>query len=140
MLRFELGYAVLKVSYIFYRGLPRDQLESLLIKRNGKGVLLTCKMANLCISPVQAGIMPLSTANSSFILLRLRRSMRLCAVFLAIFRPAALVALGCFFLPAAVVVAGPAALLALAAAAVALLAALLGAVAGVGSSCGRGFI
>lgn len=56
-------------------------------------------MASLCISPVQAGIRPLSTANSSFILDRRRRSIRLCAVFRAIFRPAALVADGCFFLP-----------------------------------------
>lgn len=58
---------------------------------------LTCKMASLCISPVQAGIMSFKTANSSFILDLRRRSMRLCAVFLAIFRPAALVADGCFF-------------------------------------------
>lgn len=56
-------------------------------------------MASLCISPVQAGIRPLRTANSSFILDRRRRSMRLCAVFRAIFRPAALVADGCFFFP-----------------------------------------
>lgn len=42
--------------------------------------------------------MPFSTANSSFILDLRRRSIRLCAVFLAIFRPAALVADGCFFL------------------------------------------
>lgn len=57
-------------------------------------------MANLCISPVHAGIMPFSTANSSFIFDRRRRSIKLCAVFLAIFRPAALVADGCFFLDA----------------------------------------
>jgi hypothetical protein len=55
-------------------------------------------MASLCISPVHAGIMLFSKANSSFILLRLRLSIRLWAVFLAILRPAALVALGCFFL------------------------------------------
>lgn len=61
--------------------------------------MLTWRMASLCISPVHAGIMPLSTANSSFILLRLLRSIKLWAVFLAILRPAALVALGCFFLP-----------------------------------------
>lgn len=42
--------------------------------------------------------MPFSTANSSFILDLRRLSIRLCAVFLAIFRPAALVADGCFFL------------------------------------------
>jgi hypothetical protein len=54
-------------------------------------------MASLCISPVHAGIMLFSRANSSFILLRLRLSIRLWAVFRAIFRPAALVALGCFF-------------------------------------------
>lgn len=58
----------------------------------------TCKIANLCISPVHAGIIPFNTANSSFILDLRRRSIRLCAVFLAIFRPAALVADGCFFL------------------------------------------
>jgi len=51
--------------------------------------------------------MPLSTANSSFILLRRRRSIRLCAVFLAIFRPAALVALGCFFFDLSSVTASP---------------------------------
>lgn len=43
--------------------------------------------------------MPFSTENSSFILLRRLLSIKLCAVFLAIFRPAALVALGCFFFP-----------------------------------------
>lgn len=48
-------------------------------------------MASLCISPVQAGIMLFSTANSSFILDRRRRSIRLWAVFLAAFLPAALV-------------------------------------------------
>lgn len=59
----------------------------------------TWRMASLCISwPLQAGIMFFSVANSSFILDLRRRSIRLCAVFLAIFRPAALVALGCFFL------------------------------------------
>ena len=44
--------------------------------------------------------MLLRTANSSFILDLLRRSIRLCAVLLAIFLPAALVADGCFlFVP-----------------------------------------
>lgn len=57
-------------------------------------------MASLCISPVQAGIRPLRTANSSFILDLRRRSIRLWAVFRAIFLPAALVAEGCFFLEA----------------------------------------
>lgn len=42
----------------------------------------------------------MSTANSSFIFDLRRRSITLCAVFLAIFFPAALVELGCF-LPAA---------------------------------------
>lgn len=60
---------------------------------------LTCRIASLCISPVHAGIIPFNTANSSFILDLRRRSMRLCAVFLAIFLPAALVADGCFFFP-----------------------------------------
>lgn len=54
--------------------------------------------------------MPFSTANSSFILDLRRLSIRLCAVFLAIFRPAALVADGCFFLDGSLA-AGPAALL-----------------------------
>lgn len=54
-------------------------------------------MASLCISPVHAGIMLLSRANSSFILLLLLRSIKLWAVLRAIFLPAALVALGCFF-------------------------------------------
>jgi hypothetical protein len=58
---------------------------------------LTCKIANLCISPVQAGIISFKTPNSSFILDLRRRSIRLWAVFLAIFRPAALVEEGCFF-------------------------------------------
>lgn len=59
-----------------------------------------CKMASLCIStPLHAGIMSLSTPNSSFIFDRLRLSMIECAVFLAIFLPAADVAEGCFLLP-----------------------------------------
>jgi hypothetical protein len=60
---------------------------------------------------VHAGIKLLSTANSSFILDRRRRSIRLCAVFRAIFLPAALVADGCLrFVPAvAAVVECPAA-------------------------------
>jgi hypothetical protein len=46
--------------------------------------------------------MLLRTANSSFIFDLLRRSIKLWAVFLAIFLPAALVAEGCFLLvPAA---------------------------------------
>ena len=65
-------------------------------------------MASLCISPVQAGIMLLRTANSSFILDRLRRSIKLWAVLRAILRPAALVADGCFFLVAVDVVAAAA--------------------------------
>lgn len=67
-------------------------------------VLLTCKIASLCISPVHAGIRLLRTANSSFIFDLRRRSMMLWAVFLAIFLPAALVADGSFlFVPAVVV-------------------------------------
>lgn len=58
---------------------------------------LTCRIASLCISPVHAGIMFFRTPNSSFIFDLRRRSIKLCAVFLAIFRPAALVADGCFF-------------------------------------------
>jgi hypothetical protein len=53
-------------------------------------------MASLCISPVHAGIMFFSTANSSFIFDLLLLSIKLCAVFLAAFRPAALVDEGCF--------------------------------------------
>jgi len=97
-------------------------------------------MANLCISPLHAGIISLSTANSSFILDLLRRSIRLCAVFLAIFLPAALVADGCFFLapPAAgaAVVAGAPVLLEVGAVAVL---ALVDA-AGAGATSSLGFI
>ena len=58
-------------------------------------------MASLCISwPVHAGIMPFRVANSSFILDLRLRSITLCAVFLAIFLPAALVELGGFFVAA----------------------------------------
>lgn len=56
-------------------------------------------MANLCISwSLHAGIMSLSTPNSSFIFDLRLRSMTECAVFLAIRFPAALVILGCFLL------------------------------------------
>ena len=59
---------------------------------------LTCKIASLCISwSLQAGIMFLSTPNSSFIFDRRLLSITLCAVFLAIFLPAWLVELGCLF-------------------------------------------
>ena len=53
--------------------------------------------------PEHAGIMSLSTANSSFILLRRLRSINECAVFRAIFLPAAVLEpLACFrFWPAA---------------------------------------
>lgn len=44
--------------------------------------------------------MSFNVPNSSFIFDRRRRSIRLCAVLRAILRPAALVALGCFFLVA----------------------------------------
>lgn len=50
-----------------------------------------------------------STANSSFIFDLRRRSIKLCAVFLAIFLPATLVADGCFFLDEEASVAGDAA-------------------------------
>lgn len=47
-------------------------------------------MASLCIScPLQAGIISFRIPNSSFILLRRLRSIRLWAVLRAIFRPAA---------------------------------------------------
>ena len=61
-------------------------------------------MASLCISPVQAGTMSFSTANSSFILDLRRLSIRLWAVFLAALRPAALVAEACFRFAGVVVV------------------------------------
>lgn len=64
----------------------------------GLGSLHTWRIASLCISPVQAGIISFRTANSSFIFDLRRLSIKLWAVFLAIFRPAALVAEGCFFL------------------------------------------
>ena len=82
--------------------------------------------------------MPFKTANSSFILERLRLSIKLCAVFRAIFRPAALVAEGCFLLFVAVVArAGDEAI-----AAALPLAEPLEPVAcsSCGSSCARGFI
>lgn len=70
------------------------------LARETEGLNLTCKIASLCIScPVQAGIISFNVVNSSFILDLRLRSIKLCAVFLAIFLPAALVALGCFFLP-----------------------------------------
>lgn len=82
----------------------------------------------------------MSTANSSFILDRRRRSIKLCAVFRAIFLPAALVADGGFFdlgpAAAAVVAAGPA-LFELVAAAAALVPVDA---AGAGAASSRGFI
>lgn len=57
----------------------------------------------MCISPVHAGIMLLRRANSSFILDLLLLSIKLCAVFLAIFLPAAVDG---FFLAPPVVAAG----------------------------------
>lgn len=64
---------------------------------------LTDRIASLCIScPLQAGIISFNTPNSSFIFDRLLLSIRLCAVFLAILRPAAVVpALDFLFPPAA---------------------------------------
>jgi hypothetical protein len=97
-----------------------------------KARLLTCNIANLCISPLHAGIKLFRTPNSSFILLLLRRSIKLCAVFLAIFLPAALVALGCFLL--APVAAGVCAV------AVAFFAAVFAADAEVCGCSSRGFI
>jgi len=56
------------------------------------------RMASLCIStPLQAGIMSLSTPNSSFIFDLRLRSMTECAVFRAILLPAADVVDCCFF-------------------------------------------
>lgn len=60
--------------------------------------------------------MLLRTANSSLILLRRLLSIRLWAVFLAILRPAALVALVCFFFPPWAPLASPTVLLLLVAA------------------------
>ena len=55
-------------------------------------------MASLCISwSVQAGIIAFKVPNSSFILDLRLLSITLWAVFLAIFLPATLVELGCFF-------------------------------------------
>lgn len=59
--------------------------------------MLACRIASLCIScPSQAGTMSFKVPNSSFILERRRRSIRLCAVLRAILRPATLVELGVF--------------------------------------------
>ena len=64
----------------------------------------TCKIASLCISwSVQAGIIAFKVPNSSFIFDLRLLSITLWAVFLAIFLPATLFELGCFF-PAVVVV------------------------------------
>lgn len=78
-------------------------LEGRIVRMNSRerlgGMKRTCRIASLCIScPWQAGIISFRVENSSFIFDLRRRSIKLCAVFLAIFRPAALVALGCFFL------------------------------------------
>jgi hypothetical protein len=55
----------------------------------------TCRMASLCIScPLHSGIISLRTPNSSFIFDRRLLSIKLCAVFLAILRPAAVVGAG----------------------------------------------
>ena len=55
-------------------------------------------MASLCISwSVQAGIIAFKVPNSSFIFDLRLLSITLWAVFLAIFLPATLVELGCFF-------------------------------------------
>lgn len=108
VLSFELRDAVLQVSNVLYRGLKFGVLVGTYSVTQTaqnreaceKGRLrLTCRIASLCISPVQAGIILLRSANSSFILLLRLLSIRLWAVFLAIFLPAALVALGCFFFP-----------------------------------------
>ena len=58
----------------------------------------TWRIASLCIScPWHAGTRVFNTPNSSFIFDLLLLSITECAVFRAIFLPAALVALGCFF-------------------------------------------
>ena len=80
---------------------------SMVGNRGWKGGRFTWSIASLCISwPLQAGIISFRTPNSSFIFDLRRRSIRLCAVFLAILRPAALVLLVCFLLvPVGVLVA-----------------------------------
>jgi hypothetical protein len=119
----ELGHTVFQVPDVVDRGLGKSVwVPPKVISETS----LTCKMASLCISPVHAGIMSFRTPNSSFILDLLRRSIRLWAVFLAILRPATLVAEGCFFLDAG-----------------ALPAAVLGPstmASGCSSGCSRGFI
>jgi hypothetical protein len=96
----QLRNAVFKITNIVDGGLDCWHSEITIGRR-----MLTCRIANLCISPVQAGIMLFRTPNSSFIFDLRRRSIKLCAVLRAIFRPATLVADGCFFL---FEVAGPA--------------------------------
>lgn len=105
VLCFQLRNAVLQIFDIVDGGLI-DEFFHL----NKESERLTCRIANLCISPVQAGIILFNTPNSSFIFDLRRRSIKLCAVLRAIFRPATLVAEGCFFLfdvPAAPLAAGP---------------------------------
>lgn len=59
-------------------------------------------MASLCIScPTHAGIISFKTPNSSFILDRLLRSIKLWAVLRAILRPAAVDPPACFLFPPA---------------------------------------
>jgi len=75
----------------------------------GRGCLAS-KIANLCISPVQAGIMLFNTLNLSFIFDLQWRPIKVCTVLQAIFLSAVLVVEGCFFLFdvfAAHLVAGP---------------------------------
>lgn len=114
----QLRHAVLEVAHVFdgrleggggRSGLAHHHHHDLFFLPSPETELsrprrLTWRMASLCISPVHAGIMSFSTPNSSFILDLRRRSIRLWAVFRAIFLPAALVADGCcccccFFLP-----------------------------------------
>ena len=80
VLGFELRNAVLEVANILDRSLfllvflfPH---YTLLCGSRVRGAR-TCRMASLCMSPVQAGIMFFRTANSSFILLRRLLSIRL---------------------------------------------------------------
>ena len=56
---------------------------------------------------MHAGIISFRTPNSSFIFDLLRRSIKECAVFLAIFLPATLVEEGCFFFGAGVALTFP---------------------------------
>lgn len=106
VLRFEFRDAVFEVADVVDGGLGSNLVKTVfdgeLVNEDENRGCFTCNIANLCISPVHAGIISFRTPNSSFIFDLLLRSIKLCAVFLAIFLPATLVDDGCLFFDAGV--------------------------------------